>query len=153
MKTIKFKRTDSDNYDFKKLTTELDQDLGIYYKEEASFYSELNNIEKIKHVVVAYDNKDNLVGCGGIKAFSKSEMEIKRMYVPPAYRGNGIATIILNELENWSSELKFQKCILETLKEKPYAIAFYEKNNYQKIPNFGEYVKAKNSICFEKKLK
>lgn len=149
---IKIKRTDSDNLDFKKLVKELDIDLGLYYKEEKSFYGELNDIDKIKHVIVAYDEKENLVGCGGIKEFSQHEVEIKRMYVPPIYRGKGIATIVLNELENWSCELNFQKCILETLKEKPYAIAFYKKNSYKIIPNFGDYIKAENSICFEKFL-
>ena len=101
--------------------------MGIYYKEEKSCYEELNNIDKIKHLVVAYNEDKNPVGCGGIKEFSKNEVEIKRMYVPPTFRGKGIATIILNKLENWSNELEFEKCILETLKEKPYAIAFYEK--------------------------
>lgn len=72
---------------------------------------------------------------------------------PPTYRGKGIATIVLNELEKWSHELNFKKCILETLKEKPYAIRFYKKNGYKTIPNFGEYIKAENSVCFEKELK
>ena len=150
---IKIKRANSDNSDFKKLVKELDEDLGMYYKEEVDFYGELNCIDKIKFVVVAYDENENIVGCGGIKEFSKNEVEIKRMYVPPIYRGKGIAKIVLNELEKWSTELQFEKCILETLKEKSYAIRFYEKNNYIKIPNFGEYVNAKNSVCFEKELK
>ena len=149
---ITLKRTDSTNFDFKKLAAELDKSLEPYYKEEVTFYSELNNIEKIKYTVVAYDENENPVGCGGIKEFSKSEMEIKRMYVSPSCRGNGIASILLNELEKWSTELGFQKCILETLKEKYYAIGFYKKNNYNEMPNFGNYVKAKNSICFEKEL-
>ncbi len=152
-KMITVKRTDSNNQDFRKLVKELDVDLGIYYKGEKSFYNKLNTISPIKHVVVAYDENDIPVGCGGIKEFSKNEVEIKRMFVPTAYRGKGIATIVLKALEKWSLELGFTKCILETLKEKPYAIAFYEKNNYQKFPNFGEYVKAENSICFKKELK
>ncbi|WP_158837774.1 GNAT family N-acetyltransferase [Polaribacter sp. L3A8] len=151
MTTIK--RTNSDNLDFIKLVKELDIDLGVYYKEEESFYGELNNIDKIKHTIVAYNKEDEPIGCGGIKEFSIKEIEIKRMYIKPNYRGQGIASIILNELENWSSELNYEKCILETLKEKPYAIAFYEKNKYNEISNFGEYAKAKNSVCFEKTLK
>jgi GNAT superfamily N-acetyltransferase len=150
---ITIKRTDSDNTDFKRLVRELDKDLGIYYKEERSFYGQLNNIDKIKYAVVAYNQDGNPVGCGGIKEFSQSEVEIKRMYVPTTYRGKGIATIVLNELEIWSYELKLEKCILETLKEKHYAIAFYEKNKCKKIPNFGEYINAVNSICLEKELK
>lgn len=150
---IKIKRTNSDNTDFIKLVKELDIDLGIYYKEEESFYGELNNIDKIKHTIVAYNDNNEPIACGGIKEYSLKEIEIKRMYVQPTYRGKGIASIVLNELENWSNELNYEKCILETLKEKPYAIAFYVKNEYKEIPNFGEYVKAKNSVCFEKKLK
>lgn len=150
---ITIKRTDSRNEDFQKLVDELDVDLGVYYKEEQSFYEKLNNIEKIEYAIVVYDEKDKPVGCGGIKKFSKSEAEIKRMYVLPTYRGKGIATIILSELEKWGNELKFKKCILETLKEKQYAIGFYKKNDYKIIPNFGEYINAENSVCFEKELK
>lgn len=150
---ITIKRTDSTNTDFQELVKELDKSLGIYYKEETSFYDKLNKIEKIKQAIVAYDKEGIAVGCGGIKEYSKEAMEIKRMFVPVTQRKKGIATLILNELEKWSNELHFKKCILETLKEKHYAIGFYKKNNYNEIPNFGEYIKAENSICFEKKIK
>ncbi len=149
---ITLERINSDNSDFKKLVKELDTSLKHYYKDEQSFYGELNKVEKIKYAIVAYSEKGKPVGCGGIKKISQDVMEIKRMYVDPKFRGNGIATMVLNELEKWSVELKFNECILETLKSKPYAIAFYKKNNYFQFPNYGEYVKAKNSICFQKKL-
>lgn len=150
---ILVKRTNSDHVDFQKLVNELDIDLEGYYKEEQAFYDKLNTIEKIEHAIIAYDDKERPVGCGGIKPFSKNEIEIKRMYVHPTYRGNGIATIILNALETWSKELKFDTCILETLKEKQYAIGFYKKNEYKITPNFGAYIKAENSVCFKKELK
>lgn len=149
---ITIKKTNSDNSDFKKLVSELNIDLDTYYKEEKSFYVGLNSIDKIQHVVLAYNENDCAVGCGGIKEFSETEMEIKRMYVMPDFRGKGVATIILKVLEHWSKDLKFEKCILETLKEKPYAMAFYKKNGFSIIPNFGDYLKAENSICFEKEI-
>lgn len=150
---ITIKRTNSDNIDFARLIKELDIDLDTYYKEETTFYGELNNIDNIKNAIVAYNENQEPVGCGGIKEYSLTEIEIKRMYVLESCRGKGIASIVLNELEKWSTELGYKKCILETLKEKPYAIAFYQKNNYKEVPNFGKYIKAENSICFEKKLK
>ena len=148
---IELKRTNSDHPDFKKLVRELDIDLKDFYKEELAFYNELNDIEKIKYVVVAYE-QNIPVGCGGIKQYANDVMEVKRMYVPPINRGKGIASMVLTALENWSKELEFKKCVLETLKEKDTAISFYQKNNYNVIPNFGAYVEAKNSICFEKIL-
>ena len=145
-------RTNSDNLDFIKLVEALDLDLEVYYKDESPFYKELNTIDKIQFIVVAYNEKQEPVGCGGIKEYFENCIEIKRMYVPLAYRGRGVATQILNELEIWSKELNYQKCILQTLKNKPYAIAFYKKNHYKEMPNFGEYINAQNSICFEKQL-
>ncbi|MEO9893933.1 GNAT family N-acetyltransferase [Aurantibacter sp.] len=149
---ITLKRTDSDNKDFIQLVKALDADLAAYYKEEILFYDALNNIDFIKSAVVVYNENDDPIGCGGIKKYSQTEVEIKRMYVQSEYRGKGISSILLQELENWAKEQHYKKCVLETLKEKPYAIKFYEKNDYKETSNFGEYINAENSICFEKNL-
>lgn len=74
-------------------------------------------------------------------------------YVVPAKRGQGFAAGVLEELETWSGELKYKTCVLETGKKQPEAIAFYKKNNYKIIPNFGQYANVENSVCFEKELK
>jgi GNAT superfamily N-acetyltransferase len=79
-------------------------------------------------------------------------MEVKRMYTLPEYRGKGIASIVLAELEKWAAELGYQKTVLETGKRQPEAIALYEKNNYRQIPNYGQYAGVENSVCFEKEL-
>ena len=67
-------------------------------------------------------------------------------------RGEGIATIILKELEVWAAELHYEKCRLETGKKQPEAIELYKKNGYKVIPNYGQYEGVENSVCFEKSL-
>ena len=146
------KRTNSDDNDFQKLVRRLDIDLKIRDGEDHSFYAQFNKIDMIQYAVVAYD-KEVPVGCGAIKEYAQDIMEVKRMYVSPAYRGRGIASKILNELELWCKELSYKKCVLETGKKQPEAIALYKKNNYKIIPNFGQYENVENSICFEKELK
>ena len=47
----------------------------------------------------------------------------------------------------------FEKCILETGKRQPDAIALYKKNGYNLIENYGQYIGMENSVCFEKLLK
>jgi hypothetical protein len=42
---------------------------------------------------------------------------------------------------------------LETGKKQPEAIRLYEKNGYKLIPNYGQYAKIDNSVCFEKDIK
>jgi putative acetyltransferase len=144
-------RTNSENEDFRKLVRELDKDLSIRDGEEHSFYSQFNKIDKIKYAIVAYEG-DKPVGCGAIKEYSTDSMEVKRMYVFPEKRGMGIGSIVLDELERWALELKYAKCLLETGKRQPEAIALYKKNQYRIIPNFGQYEHVENSVCFEKIL-
>jgi len=142
-------RTNSENEDFQNLVRELDKDLSIRDGAEHSFYAQFNKIDKIKYAIVAYENEEP-VGCGAIKEFSPEIMEVKRMYVPLKRRGEGIATIILNELERWTADLNYKKCMLETGKRQPEAIELYRKNGYAIIPNFGQYENVENSVCFEK---
>jgi putative acetyltransferase len=53
-------------------------------------------------------------------------------------------------LEEWAAEMDYRKCMLETGKNQPEAIAMYKKNGYAIIANFGQYVGIENSVCFEK---
>jgi GNAT superfamily N-acetyltransferase len=145
------KRTDSDNHDFIELVKHLDADLAERDGSEHSFYAQFNKIDKIKHVVVAYE-EDRPVGCGAIKEYELGVMEVKRMYTLPTHRGKGFASQILTELEKWAAELKYKTCILETGKKQPEAIALYKKNRYYIIPNYGQYAEVENSVCFEKRI-
>jgi GNAT superfamily N-acetyltransferase len=149
---IKIIRTNSENPDFTELVKFLDADLTIRDGENHLFYSQFNSINKIRYVVLAYEDEIPL-GCGAIKEYDMKTMEIKRMYVSPESRKKGIATKILTELEKWTYELFYGKCILETGKMQPEAIALYKKNGYTLIPNYGQYTGVENSLCFEKKLK
>ncbi len=149
---IQLVRTNSQNPDFIELVKELDAELAIRDGDDHFFYAQFNKIDKIKFAIVAYED-GNPSACGAIKEYRSDTMEIKRMYVCPQSRGKGIATKILSELENWTAELSFLKCILETGKKQPEAIELYKKNNYQRIPNFGQYAEVENSLCFEKELR
>ncbi|MHB1922801.1 MAG: GNAT family N-acetyltransferase [Chitinophagaceae bacterium] len=147
----KILRSDSDNQDFIELVKFLDADLAERDGKDHLFYAQFNQLDQIKYVVIAYE-KDQPVGCGAIKKYSSKVMEIKRMYTLPKSRGMGIATQVLAELEKWSAELSFERCILETGRKQPEAIQLYKKNGYQLIPNYGQYTGIENSLCFEKKL-
>jgi putative acetyltransferase len=148
---IKILRTDSSNRDFINLVKLLDKELQIRDGEEHTFYAQYNKIDKIKNVVVAFYN-DAAVGCGAIKEYDISTIEVKRMFVKDEYRSKGIATKVLIELELWTRELGYSKCILETGLAQPEAIHLYKKNNYKVIPNYGQYAGVDNSVCMEKVL-
>lgn len=146
---IVFKRTDCTDPDFIELVAMLDADLLIRDGEDNAFYQQFNGIMDIHHAVVAY-LKDIAMGCGGLKEFKKDSMEVKRMYVIPEARRTGMGSAILQELEQWTAELGYTHCILETGKRQPEAIALYKKNGYTIIPNYPPYEGIENSVCFQK---
>ena len=149
---LRIEKTGAENPDFIQLVKQLDADLAERDGKEHLFYDQYNRIDGIKYVVVTYE-MENPVGCGAIKAYGPDTMEIKRMFVVPQSRRQGVAGNILSALENWAATLSFERCILETGKNQPEAIALYLKSGYNVISNYGQYANVENSICFEKKVK
>ena len=144
-------RTNAHNQAFIELVKNLDSELAIRDGDDHAFYDQFNKLDRIKHVVILYDNKKP-VSCGAIKEIQPHVMEIKRMYTLQESRGKGYANKILSELEKWASELHYEKCILETGKKQPEAIQLYKKSGYRIISNYGQYSHIESSLCFEKML-
>jgi len=149
---LKLIRTNSENNDFINLIKKLDAYLKITDGEDHDFYNQFNGIQVIKHVIVVYKNRKP-IGCGAIKHFDATRVEIKRMFVDSSQRGLGIAPKILNELETWAKELGYKKSILETGERQVAAVKLYQKRNYKRMHiNYGQYKGIVNSLCFEKEI-
>ncbi|HWV28595.1 MAG TPA: GNAT family N-acetyltransferase, partial [Dyadobacter sp.] len=131
-------RTTSDHPDFQNLTNELDDELCRIYNTNKEDYEEYNRITGLPTVILAYEN-DAVVACGCFKQFDAHRIELKRMFVKPGFRGKGIASLMVDELERWGKELSYGTMILETGKGQPDAIALYRKLGYTDIPPFGEF--------------
>ena len=136
---------------FMQLVRELDQDLARRDGKDNAFYAQYNSMDADARAVVAIA-EGVPVGCGAIKPVEAAAMEVKRMYTLPAWRGKGVASRVLAELEQWARELGMERCILETGLRQPEAIALYESNGYEPIPNYGPYAGVTNSRCFAKVL-
>lgn len=142
-------RTTSEHPGFVALVHHLDAYLAHIDGDEHAFYAQYNKIAALQNVVVALD-VDTPIGCGAFKPFDENTVEIKRMYVVPERRGEGVAAQVLTELECWASELGYTRCVLETGLRMPDAVAFYTNNGYRRMENFGQYAGMDNSVCFEK---
>ena len=144
-------RTNSSENDFIDLVKHLDEDLKITDGDDHEFYDQFNQIQDLQYCILAYKD-DFAVGCGAVKTFDNHTMEVKRMFVLKDYRGKGIASLMLKELEVWTQQLDFSACILETGINQPEAIALYRRNGYQVTENYGQYKGISASICFKKNL-
>jgi GNAT superfamily N-acetyltransferase len=148
---IEIIKTDSSNADFQSLVALLDADLAFRDGNEHAFYAQFNKTDKIKYVILVYQNKTP-IACGAIREWGSGTMEIKRMFVQPAFRRKGFAQMVVNSLESWTKELGFEKCILETGKNQPEAIQLYQKIGFEITPNYGQYVDVANSVCMQKNV-
>ena len=92
------------------------------------------------------------VACGAIQSRPGRTAEIKRMYVVPAQRGNGLGRQILAALEQFAVRTGHESVCLETATYLPTALALYQAAGYHRIPVYGEYVNNPYSLCFAKQL-
>ena len=93
-------RTDSSNPGFIELVKALDAELAERDGGDHSFYAQFNKIDKIRNVVVAFDDNE-AVACGAIKEWQPGILEVKRMYTKPQYRGKGL--ICFAQYSNWQT--------------------------------------------------
>ena len=102
--------------------------------------------------LVARDDTGEAVGCGALRVLDDDTVELKRMYVRPAARGQGIGRALLAALEAAAARLGATRVRLETGPLQPDAIALYESSGYREIPCWGAYAEAPLSRCYERGL-
>jgi len=148
---VQLRRTTGDDPEFLLLVGKLSATLAILNGEMDSYYSQNNRVEGVPTVVVAAI--DCLpVGCGAFRSVSDGQVEIKRMFVEPEFRGKGISRKVLAELESWAAELGANTAVLETSRRLLPALSLYASSGYSVIPNYGPYVGIEDSVCMEKSL-
>ena len=96
--------------------------------------------------------KEKAVACGAISQLSDGVAEIKRVYVKPKMRGQGLSKLLLTRLEQEARQMGFTTLRLETGTRQPESLGLYRKAGYINIPKFGEYINDPFSVCMEKKL-
>lgn len=141
-----------------------DGDFHRFYLETEAYYSRIvgglqnrqafvpyNLSESISDVVIAGVN-GTAVGCAGLKAYSDSDAEIKRVWVEPAYRRNHIADEMMDRIERKAKELGFRRVILQTRAIMQEAVGLYRKRGYRRIDNYPPYDRLDGAICFAKDL-
>jgi putative acetyltransferase len=141
-----------DSADALALIAELEAQLEPLYPHESRHgYS----VEKlIAENVAFFLIRDHEVpaGCGGIKLFGKEYGEIKRMYVPPQFRGFGFGKLMLNHLADYARAHGVLLLRLETGIYQREAIGLYERMGFKRIPPFGVYKEDPLSRCYEKQI-
>jgi putative acetyltransferase len=93
------------------------------------------------------------VGCGAVRLVDAETGELKRMYMAPTVRGQGLGRKLVAALESEARGLGARTLILETGIRQVAAIALYRKCGFESIPLYGEYLASPDtSLCLGKTI-
>ncbi len=154
MSDLRIERTELAADHAQALLMQLDRELLQAYPEEGATFFGLVSDEVAPGngaLLVAYVDRE-AAGCGAVRRISATEAEIKRMFVSPSHRSQGIAGALLRELEAVARSLSLSRAVLETGDRIPAAMALYRGAGYEVVPCFGDYASSPLSICMAKEL-
>ncbi len=78
------------------------------------------------------------VACGGVQTIAPGIGEIKRMWVDGRWRGAGLGSRLLRELEERARQLGHHTARLDTNQALTEAIAMYERAGYEPIDRYND---------------
>ncbi len=124
------------------------------YPAESNHLESADNLSKPNVILMGAYADMALVGIGAVKIVDGDITygEIKRVFVTPEYRGQGISKLIIQELERRLIENQVVVSRLETGAEQSEAIGLYAGMGYGERPPFGDYNTDPLSVFMEKKL-
>ncbi|MBR6185314.1 MAG: GNAT family N-acetyltransferase [Clostridia bacterium] len=135
-----------------------------FYAVTEAYYSRIVGGETNRQAFIPYNASADIpdvalvfcggqaVGCAGLKRYSETDAEVKRVWVDPAYRGQGIASALMDRIEDRARKAGFRRLVLQTRPIMPDAVALYTKRGYVLIPNYPPYDHLPGAVCYAKAL-
>ena len=108
-------------------------------------------VEDVDFVVLAL--VDGEVAATGTLRRLPDRWEVKRLFIDAGHRRLGLASALLEQLEDGARERGADELFLQTGNRQPEAIALYERQGWQRIPVFAPYDPADGiSVRFRRSL-
>ena len=132
------------------IIAELDAYQDSLYPPEARYALDLESLKRSNVIFVVARNSDG-VGCGAV-VLGDGTGELKRMYVKPQSRAQGVAQSVLLELESSARKAGCSELLLETGPYQERALNFYTRQGYLVRGPFGSYPEHPLSVFMGKRL-
>jgi ribosomal protein S18 acetylase RimI-like enzyme len=97
-------------------------------------------------VLIAF-HADQLAGCAALREIGDGMGEMKRLYVRPAFQGNGLGRSLVERIIAEAKAAGYRALRLDTLPMMERAIALYHSLGFHEIPRYGD--NPPEAICFE----
>ena len=134
------------------LIAELDAYQTALYPPESHHGIDIDALAQ-PHVLfaVARHGDGAAAGCGAV-VVGPDFGELKRMFVRPQGRGQGVGQALLSFLEGEARAKGCRALLLETGVSQPEALALYERSGYRRRGPFAQYWDDPLSVFMEKRL-
>ena len=120
------------------------------YPPESVYALDMNSLLQPNVLFAVARNVDGAaVGCGAM-VVTPAYGEVKRMFVHPAARGQGVAQRLLGKLEAEALARGCRQFMLETGPSQPEAIGLYQRLGYTVRGPYGDYRDDPLSVFMEK---
>src|SRR5262245_59803807 len=134
------------------LIAELDAYLNRLYAADRNYLLDAEALCALEVAFFVARREGEIVACGALRRLDDASAEIKRMYVKPAFRGQGVGLAMLLALESHARATGVRRLVLETGIDQPEALALYERHQFVRCERYGEYRDDPTSVFFEKQL-
>ena len=134
------------------LIADLDAYQDTLYPPESRYTLDLASLKRPDVLfAVARDSEGLAIGCGAIVLYPEFG-ELKRMYVSPGGRGQGVAKKLMALLESRAADVDCKLLKLETGPYQHEALALYASTGYERRGPFGDYTNDPLSVFMEKHI-
>ncbi|WP_420368476.1 GNAT family N-acetyltransferase [Curtobacterium sp. L1-20] len=102
--------------------------------------------------VLARDRSGLALGTASLSAAGDGVFEVRRLFVRPDSRGQGVGDALLLELLAQAEELQAPAVVAEIGPLQPHAAALLVRHGFTRIRSFGPYRERPESVCFSRPL-
>jgi enamine deaminase RidA (YjgF/YER057c/UK114 family)/GNAT superfamily N-acetyltransferase len=78
-------------------------------------------------------------GCVGLKKLDATSAEVKRLYVPPQYRGNGIGKMLVDAALAQAQELGYKRIVADTDLNMRIAMLIFDEHGFRQVGATGRF--------------
>jgi putative acetyltransferase len=132
-------REDPRSADVRALLAELDGYLQALYPAESNHIMDVDSLALPEVAFYVIRKEGAPVGCVAIVNRDGEYGELKRLYVRPSARGQGLSRILLAQLETAARLTGLPLIRLETGTLQPEALGFFEASGFARRGPFGDY--------------
>lgn len=146
---LHFQHVKEDHSEFLRLTKALDDYFYQIYGALTLQYQKHHDLAALDCRMLAIQD-ESAVGCGGWQRLDETTAEIRRIFVAPEQRRQGIAWTLLRILENDAGRQGCNRTVIAAGAEEYGALAFYQSCGYSFCSAFGNFTDDKNCVFMEK---